>query len=172
MKKPTAIYCALLAIPVLAAMLGSQSPVNGQGSNVAGASSGPVQVATANAAAQSANISALTLLPASSNQGGTFRVSGYLVVTTAATSASGLAQLEVTYTDLDSSTSVTTAGLTATNTGNVVGLSNSIINGANASSVFQAKAGTVIQWLTAGYSSTGVTAMQYAVHVKLEYLGP
>jgi len=35
----------------------------------------------------------------------------------------------------------------------------------------QAQAGTAINYSTTGYTSVGATPMQYAIHIKLEYLG-
>jgi hypothetical protein len=69
----------------------------------------------------------------------------------------------VGYTDVDSNTAVTET-FAATNAGNVKGTTQT-----SGSWLFQAKSGVAVKYSTANYASTG-TAMQYAVHFKLEQM--
>jgi hypothetical protein len=131
---------------------------------------GTLRAATFAATAQAANISAATgqLLVAPANVTGTYRLVCYIVETQAATTSSTLPACNVVFTDNDSGTAETVA-LTTTSAANAVGTL-----GANATTAivgFQAKPGTNIQVSTSGYASSGATAMQYAIHAKLEFIG-
>jgi hypothetical protein len=131
-------------------------------------------VAKADATAQAANIGLTTLYTVPASGAGMYRISAYAVVTQAATTSSTLPNVQVSFTDND--TGITGLGpysFTGTNTGNSVGASNSIpATPAAESAILNAKASTNIQYATTGYASSGATPMQYAVHIKLEYLGP
>lgn len=144
------------------------------GLGIAGSSVGASVVAKADAVAQSANIVATTLYTVPANAGGMYRFSAYIVLTQAATTSSTLAQATVLWTDIDTNTGQNSQA-SSTNTANIVGtLGTAIGSGGlapNAPQIINAKAGTVIQYSTQGYASVGATAMQYAVHIKLEYLG-
>src|SRR6185437_13107978 len=104
------------------------------------------------------------------NGAGTYRVTCNIVVTTAATTSSTLPLCAVTWTDPDANAAGTPNGFTNTNTANVVGAGPSQPTAGGGEAILNAKAGTNINYLTSGYVSSGVTAMQYAVHFKLEYL--
>lgn len=133
----------------------------------------PAIVAKADQTAQQANIGSTTLYAVPASGAGMYRVSCYLVVTQAATNTSTLPSCQISFTDND--TSVAGLGpytITGTNTGNSLGASNSIpALPAAESAVLNAKASTNITYDTTGYASNGATPMQYAIHVKLEYLG-
>lgn len=131
---------------------------------------------------QTANVAAATnqyTVPTA--QGGFYRVSCYNVVTTAATTSSTMPSCQVVWTDDDANVAIAAVTFTPTSTGNTVGTTNSVAcpatctnatnNNQNGGIVVNAKAGTNIQVPTTGYASTGATAMQYANHVKIEYLG-
>lgn len=126
------------------------------------------RVATFTATAQGANIGATTLFTVPTNVAGTYRFSCYTVVTRAATTSSTLPACNLIFTDADTSVAQTIA-MTTSPTGNTLGLVSGVPN--TEVQMFQAKAGTVIQFSTSGYASVGATSMQYSVRIKVEYLG-
>ena len=68
------------------------------------------------------------------------------------------------------STIVGPGGDPTNSTNNTVGGNNNHNGYADVAS-FNVKAGTSISYSTSNYGSTGTTAMQYAAHLRLEYLG-
>jgi hypothetical protein len=119
----------------------------------------------ANLTAQTANVAATTITSAPS--AGLYRVSVYSTVTTAATSSSTLPDVEIIYTDQDTSV-VRTVQVTAGNSGNTTSAS------AAQDVIINAKNATNIQYAVGqnqAYASSGATAMQYACRIRLEYLG-
>jgi hypothetical protein len=90
------------------------------------------------------------------------------VVTTAATTSSTLPACNVIYTDVDSNAAVTRAIL-STNAGNTLGTFGALST-ATVPILIYAKSGVAVQYSTSSYASSGATAMQYAVHVKLEQM--
>jgi len=130
---------------------------------------GPGVVAKYDATAQAANIGATTLYAVPANGGGMYRIIANVVLTQAATTSSTLPNCACVYTDNDSGVSENIAFI-PTSTANVVG---TVVLGTNVSGmlVVNAKANTNIQIGTNSYASSGATPMQYAVHIKLEYLG-
>lgn len=132
---------------------------------------GPIiRVAKNDSPAQTANIPATNLLTAAA--AGTYRLSCYVVITTAATTSSTMPSCSALWTDSDSS-AAETVQITTTSAANTVGTNSlSVANTGGAGvAVFQVKSVSNVQFQTSSYASTGGTAMQYAVHVKLEYLG-
>jgi hypothetical protein len=127
-------------------------------------------VAKADATAQAANVGVTTLYTVPVNGAGTYRASCYMVVTQAATSSSTLPNCYVLYNDADSgfAEQVYFTNNPAANTVGTTGVGNGSYGGVM---VFQVQASSTIQYRTINYASSGVTPMQYAVHVKLEYLG-
>ncbi|VVB51239.1 Uncharacterised protein [uncultured archaeon] len=134
-------------------------------------------VAKYDAVTQTAALSGASLL-ASTPAAGQYRISWAAVVTTADTSGvpsstlGGTAGFQITYTDADTAASATTqsaASATAfvqTNAGNTVG---SQVNGSVTVNTTAASAITFsFGYTTAG---AGATAMQYAIHAKVEFLG-
>lgn len=116
------------------------------------------RLGTFNANAQTANISASTLLSQTfggtgAGHGANFNI-GCLVYVTSAGTTSTLPACQVTFTNL--SGNVVTEAITLTNTGNSTSTS------ASGVVEVQAEEGTNIQISTTGYASTG-TAMQYAL---------
>lgn len=111
-------------------------------------------VATANVAAQTANVSpAVTLLTPSGNH--YYQVCAQVALTTAATSSSTLPTARVSYTQVDQD-AATTATITATST------TNSASAVSQACILIYAKSGVAVQYVTASYASSGATAMEYA----------
>ncbi|MCA7953836.1 LysM peptidoglycan-binding domain-containing protein [Burkholderia seminalis] len=92
---------------------------------------------------------------------GFYCVSAYNVVTTAATTSSTLPNVQILWTDADSSAVPNYS--TTSNTGNTAGTYNS------GQVCIYAKGGTSINYQTSGYASSGATSMAYAVHVRVYY---
>lgn len=125
--------------------------------------------------AQVATITNATLLAAGSVQTGCYRLTGYTKKTLAATTSSTSGPLTLTFTDGTDSVSLTptmamltSAGAiatsNATNSATVTG-SNTILD-----YTFFAKVGVAITY-TFTYASSGATAMQFELHLRLEFLG-
>jgi hypothetical protein len=141
--------------------------------NIATVSNGvPSELGTADLTGQTAAKAATTLYTPTAT--GMYRVSGYLQVTTAASSSStlgGATGLVITFTDGDGSvaqsntmTMHTVAGGTAINS-----TGNTTATNLNGTMVIYAKTGVAVQYAV-GYTSSGATAMQYAAHLKIEAL--
>lgn len=131
----------------------------------------PIRVAVADLTAQTANVSSSALYTVPANGVGTYRVNCYVALTSAGTTST-LPNCGVSWVDSDSNTSQGPIFFTPTTTSNTVGNNSVFAAGccSNAgTATIQARAGA-ITFSTTGYASTG-TPMQYAVHVKLEYLG-
>lgn len=133
----------------------------------------PALVAKADLTAQAANIGVTTLYAVPASGAGMYRLSAYLVITQAATVSSTMPQVQAIWTDNDSAAAAPASSFTLTNTTNTLGAgSASTVAAQNAGSIIiNAKASTNIQFSTTGYASSGATPMQYAIHIKLEYLG-
>jgi hypothetical protein len=167
---PSDIGHGLIANAFLNAMKGFASPSD----RGAGQINRNLIVAKADALTQAGNFAAATLYTVPPNAGGMYRVSCQMVITQVATTSSVLPNCQVIWIDVDTSLGEFT-NLTFTSTSNTLGQVGLSASGANASpepQIINAKAGSLIQWLTANYASVGATPMQYAVHIKLEYLGP
>jgi hypothetical protein len=128
----------------------------------------PQIVAKADAVAQAANIGTTTLYPVPVSGAGMYRFTNTINVTQAATTSSTLPAVQLRWTDGDASVAQV-QNQQVTNSANTLGAIG--ISPASFTSVFYAAASTNIQYDTTGYASVGATVMQYAVHVKLEYLG-
>jgi len=109
--------------------------------------------------AQAADIAPTTLFAVVNS--GRFRVSGYIIVSQAATTSSVLPSIVISWTDPDNST-VQSLTLTPTNSGNL------LTSFQEALAFISAKAATNIQYSTSGYASVGATPMQFALHLVLE----
>lgn len=125
----------------------------------------PAEYAWINSNNLSANITASTLYTVPAGGGGLYFITMYAVVTTADGASSTLPNAGVVWTDADASVAVTANNVTSTNTANAAGAYG------QGSVVINAKAGSVIQYLTSNYASGTAGAMKYALHVRLEYLG-
>jgi len=138
------------------------APLIGQGS--------PILVAKFDALAQQANITSTPIFTVPANMGGMYRAFAYAVTTQAATTSSTLPAIGATYTDLDSGV-VAGASMTNSVATNTVGVNSTTWPAIGQANIWNVKAGTVISISTTGYASVGATPMQYAIHIKLEYLG-
>ena len=134
----------------------------------------PSEIVTIDSTGLTANVGATTLYSVPSSGAGMYRISAYLVTTTAASVSSTMPNAQVVYTDKDSNTSVTldispilgAAGLGQSGllTANTVG---TVFSGI---AVIYVKASTTVQYQTVNYASTAA-GMAYALHIKLELLG-
>lgn len=131
----------------------------------------PVLVAKADQTAQAANIGTTILYAVPPNGTGMYRVSAYIMTTQAASVSSSLPQVQIQYTDNDTGNQTGFFQLTGTQAGNGVGFLGAALAQLPFGGVMNCKAGTNINYNTTGYASSGVTPMQYAIHIKLEYLG-
>lgn len=133
----------------------------------------PSELATIDSPGLTANVAASTLYAVPASGEGLYRVSAYLVTTTAASVSSTMPNAQVVYTDKDSNTAVTldvspilgAAGLGQSGTlaANTVG---TVFSG---TVVIYVKASTTIQYQTINYAST-IAGMAYALRMKLEAL--
>jgi hypothetical protein len=127
-------------------------------------------VAKADQTAQAANIAATTLYAVPAGGAGTYRASCYVVTTQAATTSSTLPSCQFNFTDND--TNLGEVSIVSQNsTANTLGVVGAVAANIVAFPIFQVRPSTNIQYQTNGYLSTGATPMQYAIHIKLEYLG-
>jgi len=134
----------------------------------------PGVVAKADATAQTGSIGWTSFYTTPANGAGMYRMDCYVVITQAATTSATFPGCQYYRTDMD--TNATVYGqFTFTGTYNNAPGGNSGAEGATGyamgSVVFMAAANSQIYYGTTGYASVGATPMQYAVHVKLEYLG-
>ena len=125
--------------------------------------------------AQSATITAATLLASGSVQTGCYRLTGWTKVTRAATTSSTSGPLTITFTEGTDSTSLTPTISWMTSSGAVAttNATNSVtVTGSNTFNdfVFFAKTGVAITY-TFTYASSGATTMQFDLHMRLEFLG-
>lgn len=158
-------------LDVLGKFLINSSGLNTKYNNITTVSNGiPSEVATIDTTGLTANVGATTLYttPAAA---GMYRVSAYVVETTAGSLSSTLPNVQIVYTDSDSNTSVTIdatpvlgvagIGQTGALTANTVGtVSTGVI-------VLYVKASTTIQYQTVNYASN-LSGMTYALRIKLE----
>jgi hypothetical protein len=128
-----------------------------------GTSFPPLVVASTGLTNQTANVNQPTAY--SVPRSGMYRVSCYIVLTTAATTSSTLPGCTVTYTEATTGQAVSDAISTCSGcTTNAVGLH---IGG---SAVIQAQLSSNIGYSTSGYVSSGATPMAYRVDFKVEAL--
>lgn len=127
-------------------------------------------VGSADLTAQSAAKTATTIFTPSST--GLYRISVYLQITTAASTSSvlgGASGVVVSYTDGDGSVAQTDTVALMNPSGGIAITSavNTTATNLNGTMVINAKTGIAIQYAI-GYTSVGVTPMQYAAHLKVE----
>lgn len=123
----------------------------------------PSEYGKGDATGQGANVGSTNLYTVPSTGAGMYRVSCYVVVTTAATTSSTLPSCNLIWVDKDNSNSQS-ANVTATSA------ANTLTTYTQGTTIIDAAASTSITWSTAGYASSGATAMLYAVHIKIEAL--
>jgi hypothetical protein len=125
--------------------------------------------------AQAATITNATLLASGSVQTGMYRLTGWTKVTQAATTSSTSGPMTITFTEGTDSTSLTPTISWMTSAGAVAttNATNSVtVTGANTFNdfTFFAKTGVAITY-SFTYASSGATAMQFDLHLRLEFLG-
>lgn len=141
--------------------------------NIATVSNGvPSELATVDLATQAAAIAATTVYTPAAT--GLFRISIYLQVTRAATTSSilgGATGVVITYNDGDGNVAQSNTAALATTTGTiaVTAAGNTTATNLEGSMVIYARTGVAIQYAV-GYTSVGVTSMQFAIHLKVESL--
>lgn len=113
------------------------------------------------ATAQMANIASTPLVTTPPT--GRYRISAYVVVTTAATTSSTMPKVTVSWNDADSG-QAQSLDITVTSTGNA------LTTFSQGSVLLSANVSANIAFVTSGYASVGATAMQYAVHITVESL--
>jgi hypothetical protein len=114
----------------------------------------------------SANVSATTLYAVPSGLGGMYRISADTMVSEAAQTSSTLPSSGITWTDEDTGATGIASTLTSTSSLNMVG------HGGQDMTIIRVAGGSTITYDTASYASSGATAMQYNLHIRVEYLGP
>lgn len=156
----------------------NRTSLNGAGiiskyNNIATVSNGvPSEYATVDVTAQTAAIAATTIYTPAAT--GLFRISIYLQITTAASTSSilgGATGVVITYNDGDGNVAQSdTVGLESP-TGTIVTTvnTNTTATNLNGHIILYARTGVAIQYAI-GYTSVGLTAMQYAAHLKVEAL--
>lgn len=148
--------------PSVSKVTGTLSSYNGISTVANGVS---IVVAQVNTSPTAANISPTTIFTVPTGKGGMYRAVCYGVVSTAATTSSTLPNIGINWTDNITGTPLSATTVTSTNPANAVGAF------AQGIQVFNAASGSTIQYLTSNYASSGATAMQYNVYIRLEYLG-
>jgi hypothetical protein len=127
-----------------------------------------------------ANVSTATLYAIPAGAGGLYRVSCYEIETIAATVSSTLPACFLAWTDVDTgagaktSSAGSTFSFTPTSASNAVGVTNvtGVSGTSNNSIIAHAAQSTNISYGTTGYATSGAQALTYALHIKVEYLGP
>lgn len=165
---------ALLTLPAFAqtTVIGA-SPSSGSNSGGGGSTNAAsVIIARSDLTGQTGNVSPTAFYTIPASAGGHYRIRCYVVETTAASTASTLPTCAFSYTDQDTQIAQSGTYLTQSGIGNAVGY-NSVSAGLvqPGEAEFVAKAQTSVSVSTSNYASSGTTAMQYALHVTLEYLG-
>lgn len=133
----------------------------------------PSEIAKIDTTGLTANVSAATIYAVPSSGVGMYRISSYVVETTAGSVSSTLPNVQILYTDNETGGSITIdatpilgiagIGQTGALTSNTIGTASSGVI------VINAKASTNIQYQTVNYASTAA-GMAYALHIKLEVL--
>lgn len=132
--------------------------------NLATVSNGiPAEYGQGNQTGLGANVSTTGLFAVPSTGAGLYRVSCYVIVTTAATTSSTLPSCNIIWVDKDNANSQS-ANVTATSAGNTV------TTYTQGQTIIDVAASTSVTWTTAGYATSGATSMVYAVHIRIEAL--
>src|SRR6267378_3576145 len=120
-----------------------------------------------NLATQGANVAATNLFSVGASGAGLYRVSGYIIVSRAATTSSTLPDSRIIYTDQDSGATITIK-TTPGDTGNTTSTLQQF------TFVVNAKASTNIQFdigQVTAFASSGGTSMQFAYRARVEFIG-
>ena len=155
----------ILLAAILAGILFSPTAARAQTTSF----SGPSVIAHFDATAQAANVASTLVITTTTK--GTYRATCYVEVTQAATTSSTMPSCSVSWTTADSN-SAQSAAITPTSTANTVGTNSATVATATPNSQIQVANGANINVSTTGYASVGATVMQFAVHLKIEFIGP
>jgi hypothetical protein len=123
---------------------------------------GKITAGTVDLITQAGDVGTTTLYAVPVSGAGLYRVSAYIIVTQAATSSSTLPSVVLTFFDLANLTQQTYTLVPASPTGNL------LTTLASGNFVMAAQALTNITYATSGYASSGLTPMQFALHLRLE----
>lgn len=119
--------------------------------------------------AQQANIALTPLFTVPLNSGGMYLITFVAGTTQAATTSSTIPNLQLQYTDGDTVSGVSNPGIA--NSSGTSPTSNSVGAETSSVTVVNLKAGSVFSWGTVNYASSGATPMQFAAHIKVQFLG-
>jgi len=162
---------------------GAQSSLKGKittYNNIATIQQGVVpEYAEINTLTLGANVAQTPLYAVPATGAGLYRISGYVVVTRAATTSSTMPKIQIDWTDSDTNTAVGPFDLgdisTAVNP--AVGTNSAGQNVITAdtgtptgTTIISARQSTNINYRTTGFASAGATSMQYAIHLRVEAL--
>jgi len=132
----------------------------------------PSILTTVDLLTQGASIGSTLLYAIPASGGGLYRIHYYSKVTRASSGTSGLGPLQIVFTDNSDSTVLTTtclgqngSGVATTNEGGLPTTTQYV-----GMIEIWAKSSTNINY-TFLYASSGITSMQYELHIKLEYVG-
>ena len=134
---------------------------DGSGNDSAYLAGGGIPSTAVDLTAQTADISPSTLYAVPVGFSGMYRVAVFLIVTQAATVSSTLPAVSIVFTDNDNNTSQTLA-VTAINLGNV------LTTFEQGEVIINVKDSTTVQYVTVGSTTVGATALNYALHVRIE----
>ena len=132
----------------------------------------PAEYASISTTGLTANVASALLYAVPATAAALYRVTAYIALTTPATTSCQLPTIQVSYTDAVSNTVITldvTPVLLSAGEGESGSLSANVLTLALTGVVaLNAKPSTNINYLTTGYTSSGATAMAYALKVLLE----
>jgi len=163
---------AFLEAPVFTALsvTGAITSYNGQGLIGRGI---PTIWATVSTTGLTANVGATTMFPLGASQAGVYRISAYVIETTAGSISSTLPNVQILYTDKDTGGVITidaTPVLGVAGIGQTGALNANTVGTASAGVIIvSAKASTNIQYQTVNYASTAA-GMAYSLYIRLEAL--
>jgi len=134
-------------------------------------------VAKLDLTARTNNVPGFTLYSVPSGGAGLYRVDCHVVLTIAAGTSSKLPACFVGWFDEDTNHQITCGAggpqlSNGTLTANTVGTTGNLGTGWSESTIIRSAASQAVTICTTGYASTPANAMQFAVHAKIEFLGP
>ncbi len=148
---------------------GTTTTVDADGTIHAAAATESVVGSPINRTGLAANVGQTVAYTVPSGSPGWYRLSCYVVLTQAATTSSTLPTCQMNFYDNDTGVQKTVTLTYGGQTQNTVGLNGN--NGSPAGTAPVYAGAGAINYYTSSYASSGATAMQYAMHVKVEYLG-
>ncbi len=148
---------------------GTTTTVDADGTIHAAAATESVVGSPINRTGLAANVGQTVAYTVPSGSPGWYRLSCYVVLTQAATTSSTLPTCQMNFYDNDTGVQKTVTLTYGGQTQNTVGLNGN--NGSPAGTAPVYAGAGAINYYTVNYASSGAMPMQYALHVKVEYLG-